>query len=82
MASGLYHENPVECEFFDHTGCPALTRGCVSARPALRATQEVKGLLGSHESPLIDAFLPLSRSVGEPVAFIRRAQVHDPLSHK
>ena len=26
------------------------------------------------------AFLPLRRSVGEPVIFIRRAQVHDPIA--
>jgi hypothetical protein len=60
------------------TGCRALTRGRVSARPAFRVSRGGKGPLGRYESPLLEDFLLLQRSAGEPGVFIRRVQVHGP----
>src|SRR5262249_14537008 len=51
-------------------------RRCTPTRPAVRASPGMKGPRGCHASPLVQAFLPLWRSTGEPAIFIRSGQVH------
>src|SRR5262249_43435418 len=53
-----------------------LHRRCTPTRPAVRASPGMKGPRGCHASPLVQAFLPLWRSTGEPAIFIRSGQVH------
>jgi hypothetical protein len=44
--------------------------------PAWRASPRVQVPLGYPASPLVQAFLPLGRSTGEPAIFLRSVQVH------
>ena len=39
--------------------CYELPWGCVSARPALRVSRRVKGLLGCYDSSFVETFLVL-----------------------
>src|SRR5262249_52639288 len=58
-----------------------LHRRCTPTRPAVRASPGMKGPRGCHASPLVQAFLPLWRSTGEPAIFIRSGQVHGQKFH-
>jgi hypothetical protein len=55
-----------------------LSRRRASPGLASRASPRPRGPLGCQENPLVETFLILWRSMGKPVVFLRKAQVHDP----